>query len=275
MYETPGTAPQPKGTVSFRLWNIPVTIKPFFWLIALLFSPFFSGHATDSDSRVLLLGLCAWIAAWFLNFIINEMGHALAARGLFGASPKITLFGFGGVTTWQPYYSRVPGRWGNVLTPLAGPGTELAAAFLLVGILAYFHVSLQWGLTSFGPVPIPAVMVNLFASASNTPDSIYLPKATLEIFLNSFLWMGFFWGILNLLPILPLDGGHISRGFFAQIFPRGGERLAVWISMICAAFLAGYCITGKNYIMAVFFGFFAHLSWVELRKCSAPPSNFD
>lgn len=266
MSETSDSAPLPKGTVSFRLWNIPVTIKPFFWLTALFFSPFFGGRVSDADSRVLFLGLLAWIAAWFLNFIIHEMGHALVVRHLFGASPKITLFGFGGVTTWQPYYRRAPGRWGDVLTSLAGPGAELAAAFLIVGILAYFRLPLEWGLTSFGPVPIPAVAVNLFASAASSPGSVYLPKVALEIFLNSFLWMGFFWGILNLLPILPLDGGHISRGFFAQLFPERGEHLALWISMILAAFLAGYCITSRNYFMAVFFGLFAHLSWVELRK---------
>ena len=266
MFDTPDSSPISRGTFSFRLWSIPVTIKPFFWLIAVFFSPFFSGRASDADSRVLFLGLLAWVAAWFLNFVIHEMGHALAARRLFGARPQIVLFGFGGVTAWQPYYTRAPGRWGNVLVSLAGPGAELAAVFVLIGVLAFFHVPLEWGLTSFGPIPIPAVMANLFAAASATPDSVYLPKVALEIFLNSFLWMGFFWGILNLLPILPLDGGHISRGFFAQIFPRRGDRLALWISMLSAAFLAGYCVTSRNFFMAIFFGLFAHMSWNALRK---------
>lgn len=266
MFDTPDAPQMPKGTLAFRLWKIPVTIRPFFWLIAILFSPFFGRQAQFSDSRILLLGLLAWIGAWFLNFMIHELGHALTARALYGARPQITLFGFGGVTTWNPYYTRSPGRWGDTLTSLAGPGAELAVTFLLIALLAFRHVSLEWGSTAFGPIPIPMVAVNLFASASTTPDAVYLPKVTLEIFLNSFIWMGFFWGILNLLPIIPLDGGHIARGVFTALSPAGGNRAALWISIICAAFLLGYCITGKNFFMAFFFGLFAHQNWTELRR---------
>ncbi|MBO7708410.1 MAG: hypothetical protein J6S42_06995, partial [Thermoguttaceae bacterium] len=153
MFDTPDAPQMPKGTLAFRLWKIPVTIRPFFWLIAILFSPFFGRQAQFGDSRILLLGLLAWIGAWFLNFMIHELGHALTARALYGARPQITLFGFGGVTTWNPYYTRSPGRWGDTLTSLAGPGAELAVTFLLIALLAFRHVSLEWGSTAFGPIP--------------------------------------------------------------------------------------------------------------------------
>ena len=69
----------------------------------------------------------AWIAAWFLIFIIHEMGHALVIQRVFGANPWIILYGFGGAAIHQPYYKRIPGNGGRMLISFAGPGAALGA----------------------------------------------------------------------------------------------------------------------------------------------------
>ena len=84
-----------------------------------------------------------------------------------------------------------------------------------------------------------------------------------------------FWGLLNLLPIWPLDGGRISRETFEWASPRQGARAALILSGIVAALLAlnslaasppferpflPYVPTGGLY-MAFFFGMLALASF--------------
>ncbi|MGI5831279.1 MAG: metalloprotease [Thermoguttaceae bacterium] len=256
-----------RGVLSFRLWGVPIQIRPIFWLVAILLSPFFRMGNQIPDSRILFLGLLAWVAAWLLNFLIHEMGHALTIRLLYGARPRIILYGFGGVTLWQPYYSRVPAARGRILTSFAGPGLGIAVVLLTAGIFALSGVPVKWGGTSFGPIPIPSVSVDIINSLSpGMSMGHYLAMVTLEIFINSFLWMGLFWGVLNLLPIDPLDGGHIARSFLGGLFSSRGERIAVWLSFACAVALGLYCVVEGNIFMAIFFGLFAQRSWRELQS---------
>ena len=257
----------PRGTASFRLAGIPIQIQPFFWLVAFFFSPFLAPSHSEADSRLLFLGLVAWIAAWLLNFLIHELGHALSARLLYGARPRIILYGFGGVTLWNPIYTRIPGRWGRLLIALAGPGAEIAAALLLAGVLLACGLPVTAGWSSFGPVPIPSLSFS-FESFLTESGSMagFLGIAALENFLNSFLWMGIFWGILNLLPIDPLDGGHIASALFGSLFSRRGEIFASLLSLFFAGGLALYCLSEGNFFMAFFFGLFAHHSWGKFRS---------
>ena len=257
----------PRGTVTLRLAGIPIQIQPFFWLVAFFFSPFLSPNHSEADSRILFLGLVAWIIAWLLNFLIHELGHAFTARFLCGARPRIVLYGFGGVTLWSPLYTRLPGRWGHLLIALAGPGAEIAAALLLAGVLLVCGLPVTAGWSSFGPIPIPSLSFSLESLLAESGSmAAFLGMAALEIFLNSFLWMGIFWGILNLLPIDPLDGGHIASALFGSLFSRRGEIFAHVLSLFFAGGLAGYCLAERNFFMAFFFALFARHSWSELRS---------
>ena len=257
----------PRGSMTLRLAGIPIQIQPLFWLVAFFFSPFLTPNHAEADSRILFLGLLAWIAAWLLNFLIHELGHAFSARFLYGARPRIILYGFGGVTLWNPIYTRIPGRWGHLLIALAGPGAEIAAALLLMSVLLICGVPMTAGWNSFGPIPIPSLSVDLesFLTESISMAGLF-GIVTLEIFLNSFIWMGFFWGILNLLPIDPLDGGHIASALFGSLFSRRGEIFAHVLSLLFAGGLAVYCLAERNYFMAFFFGLFAHHSWGNLKS---------
>ena len=245
--------------VRFRLFGIPVRIQPFFWLIALFFFPLLGAM---ENMATWFFALAGWVGAWLGGFLIHEFGHALVLRKIYGASPWIVLYGFGGAAIHEPYYRRLPGNGGRMLIAFAGPGAELLCVALLIGVLSLFGFDFTVGLASLGPVPIPMVISNdIIQMMVATAQPI---RVLLGWFLFGFLWLGVFWSIVNLFPIQPLDGGHIMRQFCDKIDPRGGVRNSLIISMICALAVAAFCLRERSLFVAMFFGFFAYANYQEL-----------
>ena len=50
--------------------------------------------------------------------------------------------------------------------------------------------------------------------------------------------MNIWWGILNLLPILPLDGGRITNEALNICHPRGALQISLWVSLVVATAMA-------------------------------------
>ena len=172
--------------------------------------------------HIALLGLLAWASGHTgvlivvfmvvagLSVLVHELGHALAFRS-FGAQPRITLSGFGGFTLGPP---QPRGR--SLVVSLAGPG-----AGFLVAIVA---VTLSQVVTSDSEI--------------------------VETALQDAVWINVVWGVFNLLPILPLDGGHVAADLF-------GLRQAQVLSVAGAAALgiAGlYLGAPFMFLMAFIFG---------------------
>jgi membrane-associated protease RseP (regulator of RpoE activity) len=116
-----------------------------------------------------------WMAVAFVSILVHELGHAFAARRL-GLVPAIRLHGMGGQTEWIE--SRQVSSAQRIGISFAGPG----AGFLLAG-LVYAAQS-------------------LFTQA---------PDWRMQVVYMDLLWVNIGWGILNLLPVLPMDGGHIMQ----------------------------------------------------------------
>ena len=130
------------------------------------------------------------MAVVFVSIIVHEMGHALAARN-FGMHPDITLWGFGGLTSFS--FQRFEPRQ-SILITLAGPFAGFALAGLILATLMLTrHEIVIFGLTVGHGVPVFEVDRNLYRLV------YYL------------LLVNIFWGVVNLFPILPLDGGQITR----------------------------------------------------------------
>ncbi len=141
----------------------------------------------------------AWIAVVFVSILLHEMGHALTARA-FGSEVEIELNAIGGLTSWTvPEADFGPGR--RAVVAAAGSG---------VGVL---FGGLVWLVASFtGPY-----------------------QGLGGVVVDNLVYVNLFWGLLNWLPIRPLDGGHLFTSLLEKIAPRRGEMIANVVFLVTAA----------------------------------------
>lgn len=208
--------PRSAYDLNFALFGFPIRICPWFWLASLLMG----SRLKDPASMAI------WIAAVFVSIFVHELGHAVVARA-YGFRPWITLHGFGGLTSYEPragYLSRPLGALGEVLISLAGP----LAGFLLAGLLLAAVAMAGQGAAIERTEPLGL-----------TPW-VTLPNLRLAEFLNRVFFISVTWGLVNLLPVYPLDGGQISREIFLKLNPRDGIRQSLLLSIIAAIAMAAY-----------------------------------
>lgn len=160
----------------------------------------------------------AWIGIVFVSILIHELGHAVTAR-MFGSNVAIELNGLGGLTRWSlPEGKLTPGR--RALIAAAGSATGL-----LFGGLVWLVES------QFGPYP---------------------PLADFIVYY--LVYVNVFWGLLNWLPVRPLDGGHLVESLLEKIAPRRAEPIAKVIFTVTAAAALAVAIWQGFIIIAVLAG---------------------
>jgi Zn-dependent protease len=171
----------------------------------------FLGFASgDTDLRVIL----AWLVIVLASVFIHELGHAFAGMG-FGLKPQIDMHGFGGTTSWQPG-ARV-GWGGRILISLAGPSMGF-----VVGAVVF-------GLGLAGVIPDNEMGRYVF---------------------GSLLWVNVGWGVFNLLPMLPLDGGNVMLSGLNWMTDGRGERpariVSLGVALLAAAGVAVLLLRNHN-----------------------------
>ena len=78
----------------------------------------------------------------------------------------------------------------------------------------------------------------------------------MELFLSYMLWINLVWGIFNLLPIYPMDGGKLSSGLAAKFLsPNKALKVSTVISMIFCIGLAIWSFFAYQIFM-VFISFY-------------------
>jgi stage IV sporulation protein FB len=225
----------------FTLFGIPVRVHPLFWLMVVVFGL----------SSANLTALLIWIVVVFLSILAHELGHAFA-MGLYGQDSSIVLHMAGGLT--------VPGRWSNVslgryeeiFISFAGP----LAGFILAGLVMLGVVALGGSISVapvFGIIPLPVARMPLWGSVA-------------VLIVRTFLWVNVFWGLINLVPVIPLDGGNITRNVLLIVDPVNGVRTSLWVSVVAGGLAAilGLLFLGSLYI-ALLFGYLAFRSYQTLR----------
>jgi Zn-dependent protease len=237
-----GEPPRSGGDINFQLFGIPVRIHPFFWLIAVLLG---------ASPGVQLPELLIWVTAVFLSILIHELGHALTMRA-YGIWPWITLYSFGGLASYNPSDARRVGAFGQVLISLAGPGAQ----FLLVALLASILYAIGFGLAVYHWGPVYLVQVSR--------DSIVVSPSLTEL-LDNLMAVSVLWGVLNLLPVYPLDGGQIAREIFTILSPRNGITQSLILSMVAAVCMAVVGLSMRSFFMALMFGLLAYGSYATLQ----------
>jgi Zn-dependent protease/tetratricopeptide (TPR) repeat protein len=172
-----------------RILGIPLSVDVSFFLIV-----GFLGMGRGAGAADIAL----WIGVVFVSVLVHELGHALVGRA-YGLTPRIHLYGMGGLTSWSETTEVRPAR--RLAISLAGP----FAGFLL-GAVIY------------------AVYVVAFSASG--------PAAYLV--LTMCLWVNVGWGVLNLLPMLPLDGGNVLRSAIEIVTGRSGDLPAQVVSVVVA-----------------------------------------
>lgn len=154
------------------------------------------GGAMSANTPEQFRTLLGWVAAVLLSILIHELGHALTMRNFGDRRVGIVLYAFGGLAQG----SQMRTRHQDLLVTAAGPGLQI-----LVGL------AVGWSITLWPPT-----------------------SPWLHEMLDGFTVVSIFWALLNLVPVLPLDGGRLCQTFLG---PRK-QRQALTISLVCAVALA-------------------------------------
>jgi stage IV sporulation protein FB len=240
-----GEPPRTQADLNFTLFGIPVRVHPLFWLISAMLGPL-NGGAAD---------VLTWIVAVFFSILVHELGHALVIRA-YGLRPWIILYGMGGLTVHDPSYasrSKGSGSLGQIVISIAGP----AAGFLLIAALVLGFV-----LTGRGN------QIDLRGPGGLIPV-VMLSNLHIRMLLGDISFICIFWGLVNLLPIYPLDGGHIAREILLKLSPGSGIRLSLGLSIAAAAAMAAVGgMQWHDWYLALFFGYLAYSSYLTLQAYS-------
>lgn len=181
-------------------------------------------------SIVLLL---IWVAIVFVSVLLHELGHAFAAQH-YGRSPQIELYSMGGLTISTRYSLLSYPK--EIFISFAGP----LAGFILGGIV---------------------IAINRLVG----PFYNYY----LNFFIQQLIWVNIGWGIINLIPIIPLDGGSIMRNLYHWLRNPYDERTPLLISIVFGilAVLASLVIARSIYL-ALLAGWMAFNNYMALKQGS-------
>lgn len=186
------------------------------------------GGGIGARTREEILGVALFALAGFLSVLTHELGHALAGR-LFGARSSITLHAMGGLAEF-------PGAWftrgQSFVVTFAGPAVQI-----LLGVAVFLAI----------------------------PDLGRL-QSLAGHFWWALAWISVVWAVLNLVPVLPLDGGQMLH---AVLGPQR-VRVTLWVSILCAVGLgAAAWMQFKLLLFPILLGYFAYQSWRRLQDLSA------
>lgn len=154
----------------------------------------------------------------FFGIIWHELGHALTTKKMGYGHSRIVLQGMGGVAISQRPVNTPPKK--AALISVMGPLFSLSIT-VVFGAIAYF-------------VPM-------------AKDSYMYG------FIMQMAVLNLYWGIFNLLPVNPLDGGHIMLAGFRGLF-KNDKKAYLYTAYISLAFLAVIAIFAYSY-----FGFMGAL----------------
>ncbi|HRI64946.1 MAG TPA: site-2 protease family protein [Polyangium sp.] len=201
--------------MNFTLFGIDVEIEFSFWLSCILFSY----RSVDTSKGLAgLLPVLIWTVVLFVSILVHEYGHALAIRR-HRIQPEITLHFMGGKTTWRALLPLR--RIDQVIISLAGPFAGFLLAAVIYGVTRnYPHVVARL------PEPVQdTIAYLLFANVG--------------------------WGIFNLLPVLPLDGGHVLEHALGPKRIRITATISMVVGGVAALFFLRLGSFWAAYIMGL------------------------
>ena len=228
---------------SFNLFGFQTSIQPFFWLVAILITAIHLPHI-NNDMPIWLAKLFVGVIGVALSILVHELGHAFSFRHLFNTRCAIVLHGLGG---------------------LAIPLQSIRHSYGFNGAMARCFLSFSGPLAGF---VLAAVTYSLLSAMPPAGEDDGLATVLLRYFLGWTTLISIIWGIFNLLPIYPMDGGHIAREVFQFFFPRQGVEYSLMFSMVFSITLAVSALLYMWIFGVLIFGYFAYLNYQELTSGS-------
>lgn len=154
----------------------------------------FTGFLSLFLARGDIVQAVVWMGIIFVSVVFHEYGHALTAK-LFGRSPRIELVAMGGLTYHDG--DRLP-FWKQFFITFNGP---------LFGFLL-------------------ALAAGFFSTIVSSPF--------FKVVLTQTKYVNLIWTVINLFPILPLDGGQLLRIGLEKWFDFKGLRYSFLVGGVFA-----------------------------------------
>ena len=173
------------------------------------------------------LSIALFVIAGAISIFIHELGHAYAGK-FFKARPFIVLQAFGGFAAFPgSAFTRVQ----SFLVTAAGPAIQLALGAAAVAVL-------------------------LFAP---------LPTDNIKGFVSDLRIVSFFWALLNMIPVYPLDGGQMM----AAVLGPQRRRLMLKISIGTAVLVSlAFLLLKLGLMFPIFMLLYAYQNFQELTGSS-------
>lgn len=260
----------------FSLMGFPVRVHWLFWVItaALGYSMAMGANQALSGIRTapgVFPLLIVWILCVMVSVLIHELGHALAFR-YYGIESSIVLYAMGGmaIPTAGFSFNRSGGRRrlthaNHIVISLAGPLLQFVSA-IVVACLAYslgFFIPTAYGWVEWlAPIGIS----NPWASEGLTIRDPWT-FAIFEFYVLISIW----WPLFNLLPVYPLDGGHIVQHTAAIVRRSDGYQEAYMIGAAFGFLVAWWFFQGGNGLNALLFLSLAMNNVQALQRFGGPP----
>jgi len=172
--------------------------------------------------------IVSWVAIAFVSVLLHELAHAVAFRR-FGVQPNVTLYGMGGLTSGS-----------GELTPMQSMAVSAA-----------------------GPVSV-LVLIGLPALWLRSQGTITSYEG--RVILSQIIWINVGWSLLNLLPMLPLDGGNITRSLLDMVTRGKGRRPAEVLSVIAAVAIGLVALSIQQPFLVMLAGLFAFMNISSLTR---------
>ena len=232
----------------FKLFNISVRVEPWFWLTA-----FFVGGGFHMDfNNQALIGVILTMLVVFVSILVHEFGHALTSRKFTGVNPDVKLWAMGGLAYPNTQLTRKQSFWVTWAGPLAGLGL-----FVLTALATCAAYGVNTGLSIIGFLA--------YRDLGLTPEAAYIffgemHWVTREL-LFSMVFVNFWWSVINLLPVFPLDGGQIYAAI--EKSPRKVFQLGMVVGGIVAVIAL---VHFQRIFVAALFGYLASQNYQRLQQ---------
>ena len=133
----------------------------------------------------------------------------------------------------------------------------LAATSLIFGITGGEHLEVI--LTQVGLSRNPENLVGAAGKIGSYP---------LRVIYWNLVWINLWWGLVNLLPIYPLDGGQATQVLLSQVDRKQGVRRGHIVSLLTAGILAvlAFWANPEDFYLPIFFGVLALINFQVLQS---------